>query len=323
MKKAPYIIPECKKVRLIVDTDCACEADDQPALAHALMTPKFDVVGVTAAHYNVHNGAGSVKETLENSVKEAEKIIDLMGLSSSVNVYPGCTDLLPDEHTPIDSPAVKFIIDEAMRDDDRPLFIGVQGAATNIASALLIRPEIASRMTMIWIGGGVYPLGGWEYNAMNDVNAANVIMDSQIELWQVPKNVYSMMKVSFATLYDKIYDCGDVGKYIFDKMMEFNEYNCNLPPRLFEGQEDFSTRAISAKYRSGEMWQLGDSPVIGLILADHDGHYTVEGAPRFDSETGKYDLRPDNKRKIRVYNYVDSQFILEDFYSKMKYYFGK
>ena len=34
-------------------------------------------------------------------------------------------------------------------------------------------------------------------------------------------------------------------------------------------------------------------------------------------------LRPANPRKIRVYNYVDSHFILEDFYTKLKFYFGE
>lgn len=323
MRKAPYEVPENKKVRVIIDTDCACEADDQPALAHSLMTPKFEVVGVTAAHYNLHNGAKSVRETMENSVCEAQKVIGLMGLSEQIKVYPGCPDVMKDENTPVDSPAVRFIIQEALKQSERPLFVAVQGAITNIASALLINPEIAGRFTVIWIGGGPYPSGEWEYNAMNDVHAANAVMDSAVELWQVPKNVYAMMKVSFASFHDRIYHCGAIGKYIVDKMMDFNAYNCALPPRLMQWQQDFSPAARLAKYRSGEMWQVGDSPVIGLMLADHEGHYTLEGAPRFDTTGGQYLLRPGNKRKIRVYHYVDNHFILEDFYAKMQYYFGQ
>ena len=38
-----YTVPENKKVRVIVHTDCKNEADDQYAVAHHLMTPRFDV----------------------------------------------------------------------------------------------------------------------------------------------------------------------------------------------------------------------------------------------------------------------------------------
>lgn len=46
-----YVVPENKKVRVIVHTDCKNEADDQFALAHHLMTPKFDVKGIVAGHF--------------------------------------------------------------------------------------------------------------------------------------------------------------------------------------------------------------------------------------------------------------------------------
>ena len=35
-----FTVPENKRFRVIVDTDCKNEADDQFALAHHLMTPK-------------------------------------------------------------------------------------------------------------------------------------------------------------------------------------------------------------------------------------------------------------------------------------------
>ena len=62
--------------------------------------------------------------------------------------------------------------------------------------------------------------------------------------------------------------------------------------------------------------------VVGLMLTDHEGSYTVEGAPRFQPGTCKYTLRPANPRKIRVYSKVDVRFILDDFFAKIKYYFG-
>lgn len=326
MKKARFEVPEWKKIRVILDTDCGCEADDQYAVAHALMTPKFVVKGITAAHYNTQFGKLSVAASAQHSFEEAQRVVDKMGLHDEYKVYPGCEEVLPDEKTPVDSPATRFIIEEAMRDDDMPLFVAVQGAITNVASAYLMEPRIAERVTIIWIGGGAYPEGGREFNAGNDINAANVIMDSPIELWQVPVTVYSMMKVSFATLYDRVYPYGEIGKYIVDYMV--NHVNCHEMGKMTPEREAFmkgrgySRAGMRVAYPSGESWQVGDSPVVGLMLHDHMGNYTMEGAPRFEMDTCKYILRPENPRKIRVYNYVDSHFILEDFYAKLKYYFG-
>lgn len=41
MWKYAYQVPENKKIRVIVHTDCKNEADDQFALAHHLMTPSL------------------------------------------------------------------------------------------------------------------------------------------------------------------------------------------------------------------------------------------------------------------------------------------
>ena len=45
-----FKVPEKKKIRLIVHTDCKNEADDQYALAHHLMTRKFLIKGLVAGH---------------------------------------------------------------------------------------------------------------------------------------------------------------------------------------------------------------------------------------------------------------------------------
>jgi len=44
-------IPEEKKIRVIIDTDAACEADDPFAIAQALMSPKLIVKGILAEHF--------------------------------------------------------------------------------------------------------------------------------------------------------------------------------------------------------------------------------------------------------------------------------
>lgn len=46
-----FDVPEDKKVRVVVDTDAKNEADDQFAIVQAILTPKFRLEGIVAAHY--------------------------------------------------------------------------------------------------------------------------------------------------------------------------------------------------------------------------------------------------------------------------------
>ncbi len=326
MKKPPYEVPAAKRIRVIIDTDCACEADDQYAVAHQLMTPKFAVVGITAAHFGARFGARSAAESAQRSFEEARRVVGLMGLQDQVPVLPGCPQPLPDEVTPVDSPASRFIVEEAMRQDDRPLFVAVQGALTNLASAYLMRPEIAGRLTAVWVGGGGYPDGEYEFNADNDINAANVLLDSPIELWQVPKDVYSSLQVSFAVLYDRVWPCGEIGRYLVEHMTQevnpgpMQQMSADKEKRLLA--EGYSRGALRCAYPGGEHWLLGDSAAVGLMLSDHLRRFSVIGAPRIEPDGCRYQLRPENPRRIRVYHSVDWPFILEDFFAKIRYYFG-
>ncbi len=175
-----FTVPENKKVRVIVHTDCKNEADDQFAVAHHLMTPRFDIKGLVAGHFWKNPRGYGELGAAKASYDEIIKVMDLMGLKDQYPVKLGAPRGLEDEHTPIDSEGAQLIIEEAMREDDRPLYIACQGAVTDVASAILLKPEIAERMTVIWIGGGDYPKGGFEFNLMMDVNAANVIFSSGV-----------------------------------------------------------------------------------------------------------------------------------------------
>ena len=61
--KYQFTVPETKRVRVIVSTDTACEADDPFAIAHALLSPKLDVKAVIAEHF-MQEGSGRESTTL-------------------------------------------------------------------------------------------------------------------------------------------------------------------------------------------------------------------------------------------------------------------
>ena len=159
MKTMNYLfeVPDAKKVRMIVHTDCANEADDQFALAHHLMTPKFLVKGIIGAHFHMASEYRGIADTVGASVNEIRKILKLMDLEEQYPVFRGAELPLESETEPRPSDGAEFIIQEALREDPHPLYIACQGSLTDIASAILKEPEICSRITVIWIGGGDRP----------------------------------------------------------------------------------------------------------------------------------------------------------------------
>jgi hypothetical protein len=309
MPQALYPMPRSRQVRVIVDTDAACEADDQYAIVHALLTPKFEVRAITAEHFGAMWGPS--EQGQQQSFAEASRITGLLG--SRVPVLRGAPRPLPDVTRAVESEASRFIVAEALREDDRPLFVLCQGPLTNLASALLLEPAIATRLTAVWIGGGPYPDGGWEFNLVNDIAAANLVMSSQVELWQVPVNVYSLMKESMTVLADRVAPCGAIGEYLYRTTCEVSERLAAIPSRA---SWPASRRAVA--YPNGEVWQLGDSPAVGVLLSAHDFHYHDRAAPAVAPDGGYHPGSGNDDRTIRVYDFVDSRMILEDFYAKLR-----
>jgi inosine-uridine nucleoside N-ribohydrolase len=231
---------------------------------------------------------------MQDSYDETMLLLRLMGLEDQIRVEAGATHAMPDESTPADSPGAQLIIEEAMKDDDRPLHVAFYGPLTEMASALLLEPKIAERnIRVVWIGGGAWPNGGGEYNLSNDIHAANVVMKSNLEMWQVPRSTYRTMGVTYAELIEKVYPQGEIGKYLVEQLLE---HNAKTRPDM--------------EYRS-----LGDSPCIGIILDPECGRFSWRPAPTFDQQmhyihSGKY-------RPIRVYENVNTRFIHEDLFAKL------
>jgi inosine-uridine nucleoside N-ribohydrolase len=286
-----FSTPEKKKVRVIINSDAKNEADDQYAIVHALLTPLFDIKGIIGAHYGQPGSA-------DESVKECHKVLELMDIDN-VNVFRGAGASIKSKTEFEISEGSELIVREAMRENPLPLFVVFLGPITDLACALLSNPDIESKLTAIWIGGGKYPDGGFEYNLYNDIVAANIVMESNVDLWQVPSNVYSQMLVSLSELEDRVYPYGKIGEYLFTQLDEFNMSRENQPI-----------------WPVGEVWSLGDSPAIGLILHSQDYAWENETAPHIDDKM-TYSFS-EGSRKIRVYKDINSRFILEDFFAKLK-----
>ncbi len=280
-----------KLARVIINTDAKNEADDQYAIVHGLLTPMFELHGIVPAHF------GSIKSphTLKDSHDEVMLLLRLMNLEGKVTVADGAAGPIPDETTPAPSPGAELIVREAMKDDPRPLHVAFLGPLTDMASAILMEPRIAQRnVRVVWIGGGHWPVGNREYNLSNDITGANVVARSGIEIWQIPMTVYRKMPVSYAELYERVYDKGAIGKYLVDQLIEWNE----------------RTAVVPMEHRS-----LGDSPAIGVMMYPECGTSEWVAGPEY-SPLMNY-VHTGRNRPIKLYKDVDQRFIHEDFFAKL------
>lgn len=282
--------------RVIINTDAKNEADDQFAIVHGLLSPMLDVRGLIPAHFGTRRSQRSMQESRE----EVDLLLDLMGLQGQVTVANGAAGPIPDEYTPADSPGAQLIIAESLAaTTDDPLYVSFLGPLTDMASAILLDPEIVHRpVIVIWIGGvgygGLESYRGVEFNLSNDIAAANTVFDSGIQIWQIPSSVYSMVSVGYAELDEKIGDAGPLGRYLIRQLHEFNiEHN----------GEPIESRS------------LGDSPAISLMLFSRGGTFRTMPAPRFGAE-GHY--LPGSGHPIRVCESVDVRFLLEDMFAKIR-----
>lgn len=111
------------------------------------------------------------------SYAAGKNLLSLMEMDD-VSLLHGAADYISDrEKVPV-SEGSQFIIDEAMKDSDEPLYIALQAGLTDLAAAYLTEPRIAEKITAaVWIGGSAYPCGGRESNFQQDIYAAQVLFD--------------------------------------------------------------------------------------------------------------------------------------------------
>ena len=193
------------KIHLIIDTDAKNEVDDQFAVSWAIRSPeRFQVDAVYAAPFShdclrKYMGGGASLDTvggvtyaehpgngMEASYQELLKLFSLLGEESEGRVFRGSREYISDIGGPVDSEAARDLIQRAMSSDET-IYVAAIGAPTNIASALLMEPELVKKIVVIWLGAQpLYFKHGTEFNCMQDVKASQVLFDSGVPLVLIP-----------------------------------------------------------------------------------------------------------------------------------------
>lgn len=177
----PSLPPEHESLRLLIDTDAANEIDDLYAVGLALYSPeRFRLEGLVATHFAQIAGRQSIAASYD-------LLLDLLAAGGFGGKYPvvrgGAPLAFRDE--PSDSDGARLIIERAHAGGESdPLWVVGLGAATNLASALLIDPSIKPKVRFVFHARSElsWPQCSEQFNVAGDVRAAQCLLESGVPL---------------------------------------------------------------------------------------------------------------------------------------------
>lgn len=179
------------KVDVVLDTDTYNEIDDQYALAYLMLNPERAALKAIYAAPFRNSKAASAAEGMEMSYAEIRHILHLLKRDDKMaDVFKGSVRFLENEQTPVSSDAARDLAERAMQyTPERPLYVIAIAAITNIASALLLNPQIRDRMVIVWLGGhALHWHDNHEFNLMQDVAAARIVLGCGAAVVLLPCN---------------------------------------------------------------------------------------------------------------------------------------
>jgi inosine-uridine nucleoside N-ribohydrolase len=203
---------------------------------------------------------------------------------------------MTDVTSPVDSPAARHIIARA-RDGGAggKLVVLALGAATNLASALLLDPSIADRVVFGFIDGD-YNDGRWGpgiYNWKNDIHAVQVLFGSRVDYLHMPAPSVSRDLT--------------VGKREVDRHLKGRGGVWDFLVGRWESHPRAATR---------ERWVLWDVALVEAVLRPRLATAETVAAPLIrDAET--VEQRPDNPRKVTVFRAIDAEGMHADYWDAL------
>lgn len=303
------------RFRVISDNDYAGDPDGLVQLAHHLLSPSVEIRGIISSHLRPGDDWDLTGDAVAAGVSAVVELARVMKLEKLPSLVEGSRVALTDIALPASSAGAQLIIDEANRTDvDTPLYVVCGGSLTSIASAWLMDPSIASKLTVIWIGGPEYPghrhlppnAMPIEYNLLEDLIAGQVVFNhSNLDLWQVSRSVYRDCNASTAELIVRMKDKSELGAYLFEQISIAARRN-------IENSGFFS-----------EMYSLGDSPLVlltalqtGFEPAPASSQWVNHERPQINS-AGQYEF-VGRAETVRVFTLLDVRMMLEDMYAKFE-----
>lgn len=216
------------KIKMVLDTDTYNEVDDQFALAYALLSgDRVDLQAIYAAPFYNSRSSGPA-DGMEKSYEEILRLLKLLKKSPEGLVFRGSTAYLKDTAQPIHSDAATNLIAKAKKcTPEDPLYVVAIGCITNVASAILIEPEIIKNIVVVWLGGhGLDWPHQKEFNLVQDVPAGQVVLNSGVPLVITPCHpVVSHFHTTLPELKHYLAGKNGLCDFLYETVVGYNEKN--------------------------------------------------------------------------------------------------
>lgn len=202
------------RVPVVLSTDVGNEIDDQWAVVYLLLQPKFEVLGVMSAHApTIAAPAGRTSYRILVDVVE-----NRMGMRKHPPLIEGGSEPLATPVAGRRSPAVDFLMKTSRQfSKERRLTVLIIGAATDVASAILLDPSIVDRIRVVQMGF-TNEQGGDEFNIANDVHAVQAILNSNVPLVIGPGDVCrASLSLKFEEARKMLEQRGAIGSWLWEE----------------------------------------------------------------------------------------------------------
>ncbi|MDX2303092.1 MAG: nucleoside hydrolase [Microscillaceae bacterium] len=287
-----------QKQKVWLDADTGNEMDDLYAIVRLVKEPSIELIGLSSAHFNnadllVFEKWNGYEAKGLNTVIESQKLNEqiIRALNRSDIPHPIGADRQIGrawgQQDPRDSPAAQAIISAAKQMPiGEKLHIITIGALTNIASVLILAPEIMPKIT-------VYSLGAkykaqtkvWdksEFNIRNDLNAFDYLLNLEgLDLVMMPIDAAFPLQFQRDEVYNRLDENKEIEKILEDRWREHNPQD--------------ATRI---------MWDLA---LVEAYLKPEMAQIKTVRTP------------PENKaRKIKAYVKINEKALADDFWESLK-----
>ena len=326
------------RIRLVIDTDAAVECDDQFNIAWALCSKeRFNVEAVYAAPFSMdcigyllggepEKLTGSTvyaqkpADGMEASYQEIQKLFSLLKEDPTGRVFRGSKTYIKDLGSEVESEAARDLVKRAMSSDEI-LYVASTGVPTNIASALLMEPELVKKIVVIWLGGEPLFFGhGVDFNLMQDIEAVRVLLDSGVPLVMIPcMNVASLLTLTKSEAEQYLVGKNEICEYLSSIIMKTYGDDAAAAQMVYllrhlylAGREDRADEYL-AQFKNGSViWSRSICDISTTAFLKNPAWMpsTLEKAPILNDDLS---WSMDNSRhSIRVVNYCFRDLVYGD-----------
>ena len=242
-------------------------------------------------------------EGMVRSYDEILRVYDKLNMNPAGKVFHGSEQYLPSLSEPVQSPAAEHLIERAMADDDRPLYVVAIGAITNVASAILMAPEIINRIVVLWTSA--YPSGSNQPNSaslnlVQDVLAAQLIFDCGVPHVYLPGfHIGAQLRLSLPEMEAWVRGKGAIGDYLY---------------WLYTNNPIYEQRGITGHF--GRSWVIWDVINIAWLLNPNWVPTELVPAPILRDDTTWQRDTPGRHLMREAYG-IDRDAIFRDFFTKL------